>query len=417
MSTAKNKRSLPATLRPSRGKDNTAGRSKKPAQRARSAEIEALGNDPQFLEALDRFILEYEVKAGFEPGVADYEAHAKLLDEWAQGFPMTKAERQTLEEIGALRPDPGPEPAEVGEPQDDGRPADADPPAPVIGPREMAALAGLLVNVATRLRTAAAPGADGRNVFAASVEPVLADVATAVRLLVEFLNTDCMDNNLAPAVAEQLRQEALSWPGIYYAHPAPQKREQKRQAKVGSQLPLRMAKMKGPSPEACAAVDVLLAVQENIFWLLAVQPQKDGRPARADALETWRLSIVKAGEEQPGPTMAEAIAANADHPLRLPVDGRGAVVAPLNWNTWKRLFECVMKLRHGSEQQRDEANDLVDVEPADVPLWLQPVDLCAGELARKMKRRGESRVLGEIREHGRNYFAAGLFDMKRSPRR
>ena len=196
---------------------------------------------------------------------------------------MTDAERQTLEEIGAVRTDPGPEPAEVGEPLDDGWPAEADRTAPVIEPREMAELAGLLMSVATRLRTAAAPGAFGRKDFAASLDPVLADVATAVRLLVEFLNTDCADNKLALASVERLRRGALSWPGIYYAHPAAQIREQKRKPKLGSKLPLKMNNAKGPSAEARAAVDVLLTVQEHIFWLLALQPQKDGRPARADA--------------------------------------------------------------------------------------------------------------------------------------
>lgn len=380
------------------GKGKTAGRGKKPAQRARSANLEALSNDPQFLAALDRFILEYEVKAGVEPGPADYDRHAKLLNEFAEGFPMTKAERQTLEEIGAVRTDPGPEPAEVGEPNDDGRPADADPPPAVIEPREMAELAGLLVNVATRLRTAAAPGAAGRNKFAASVEPVLADVATAVRLLVEFLNTDCIDNKLAPADAEQLRGAALNWPGIYYAHPAAQKREQKRQAKVGSKLPLRMRNTKGPSVEARAAVDVLLTVQEHVFWLLSVQPQKDGRPAQADAL-------------------AVAIADDSEHPLRLPVDKSGAVEKPATWKVWGRLFDCFTKLRHGSEEQRDDARDSLGVDPADVPHWLRPVDLYANELAAKMKRRTASRVLGKIRENMRSYFDADMFDIKRRPAR
>ena len=391
MKRARNNRSKPNTVTQKRGKGKTAGKGKKPAQRAGSAKREAAG--------------------------ADYETHANLLSRWEQGLPMTDAERQTLEEIGALRPDPGPEPAEVGEPQDDGRPADADPPAPVIGPREMAELAGLLVNVATRLRTAAAPGADGRNVFAASVEPVLADVATAVRLLVEFLNTDCMDNKLAPAAAKQLRQEALSWPGIYYAHPAPQIREQEREPKVGSKLPLKMRNTKGPSVEACAAVDVLLTVQEHVFWLLSVQPQKDGRPARADALEAWRRSIDEHGKPQPGPTIAEAIADDMDHPLRLPVDKSGAVEKPATWGVWGDLFDCVTKLRHGSGEQRDAARDSLGVGPADVPHWLRPVDLYANELAAKMKRRTASRVLGKIRENMRSYFDTNMFDMKRLPTR
>lgn len=375
------------------GKGKTAGRGKKPAQRARSANLEALSNDPQFLEALDRFILEYEVKAGVEPGPADYEPHAKLLNELAEGFPMTKAERQTLEKIGALRPDPGPEPAEVGEPRVYAELEDA---APVIEPREMAELAGLLLSVATRLRKAAAPGAAGREDFAASVKPVLADVATAVRLLVEFLNTDCIDNKLAPADAEQLRGAALNWPGIYYAHPAAQKREQKRQAKVGRKLPLRMRNTKGPSVEACAAVDVLLTVQEYVFWLLSVQPQKDGRPAQAGAL-------------------AAAIAEDSEHPLRLPVDKSGAAGKPATWKVWGRLFDCVTKLRHGSEEQHDDARDSLGVDPADVPHWLQPVDLYANELAAKMKWRTASRVLGKIRENMRSYFDADMFDIKRRP--
>ena len=388
MSTPKNKRSKPATAPKPAGKAKTAGRSKKPAQRTRSAKL--------------------------VPGPADYDRHAKLLSRWEQRLPLTDAERQTLEEIGAVRTDPGPEPAEVGEPRVYAELEDA---APVIESREVAELAGLLLSVATRLRTAAAPGAAGREDFAASVKPVLADVATAVRLLVEFLNADCMDNKLAPADAKQLRQEALSWPGIYYAHPAAQSREQEREPKVGSKLPLRMHNTKGPSVEACAAVDVLLTVQEHVFWLLSVQPQKDGRPARADALEAWRRSIDEHGKPQPGPTIAEAIADDTDHPLRLPVDKSGAAEKPATWNVWGNLFDCVTKLRHGSEEQRDEARDSLGVEPVDVPHWLQPVDLYANELAAKMKRRTASRVLGKIRENMRSYFDTDMFDMKRRPAR
>ena len=403
MSTAKKKRSKPGAAPPVRGKGKTAGKSKERAQRERGAKREAAG--------------------------ADYETHAKLLSRWEQRLPMTDAERQTLEEIGAVRTDPGPEPAEVGEPLDDGWPAEADRTAPVIEPREMAELAGLLMSVATRLRTAAAPGAFGRKDFAASLDPVLADVATAVRLLVEFLNADCADNKLALASVERLRRGALSWPGIYYAHPAAQIREQKRKPKLGSKLPLKMNNAKGPSAEARAAVDVLLTVQEHIFWLLALQPQKDGRPAGADELEARRRSIDAAGKPQPGPTMAEAIADNEEHPLRLPLDKSGAVEKPATWGQWRRLFECVTKLRHGSEEQREEEIDKLGLDPdemtddeqgaqeARLPRWLRPVDIYANELAPKMERRTAARILGKIREHMRSYFDAATFDMERRPAR
>ena len=99
------------------------------------------------------------------------------------------------------------------------------------------------------------------------------------------------------------------------------------------------------------------------------------------------------------------------------MDKSGAVEKPATWNVWGNLFDCVTKLRHGSEEQRDEARDSLGVEPVDVPHWLQPVDLYANELAAKMKRRTAPRVLGKIRENMRSYFDTNMFDMKRLPTR
>jgi hypothetical protein len=390
---------LPRPIKPT-SKGKTAGKVTKPAGRALDAKLEALSKDEQFAAALDRFLVAYELRN--LPAGPDLEDPAvmKLLSEWEQGFPMTRAERQTLEELGVLLPDGEPEPVEVGElvPV-----ADLEAAASVIAAHETAELADLLMSVAIRLRTAAAPGAAGREAFAGSLEPVLPEVATAVRLLAEFLNVDCEDNALLPRAVEKAKQSALSWPGLYYAQPAVQIREQKRYAKLASKLPLRMRGAKQPSVYACAAVDVLMAVQEHIFWLRHLQPRRATRtPSPA-----WGAARS---------ALAQAIAESEEHPLRLPVDTRGKVEAPATWGAWKRLFECVAVLRHGTAEEREAEVKALRVDPDDLPQWLRPVEAYADELTAKTERRG-SRVLGEIREHMRNYFCASLFDMTRPPRR
>jgi hypothetical protein len=358
------------------GKGRTTGKGTKPAAGALDAKLEALSKDEQFVAALDRFLVEYELRS--------------------RAAQMTRAGRQKLEELGVLRPDAGPEPAEVGEPVIHPEPK-VGAKAPVIQPHEAAELVAVLMSMATRLRTAAAHGDLNDEEVAGSLAPVLSQLATAVRLLSEFLNYDCGDNALLAPAVDAAKRAALSWPGCYYAQPAVQNREQKRHAKLANKLPLRMHGAKQPSVYALAAVDVLLAVQENILWLHRVQPGMASSSAETSAL-------------------VKAIDDNEEHPLRLPVDARGNVEAPATWGTWRRLFDCVAVLRHGTEEDRAEAIYDLGVEEAEVPHWLRAVDAYANEVAAKTKHRG-SRVVGEIREQMRNHFDAALFDMTRRPAR
>jgi len=404
------------------GKGSTTGKGTKPAARALDAKLEALSKDEQFVALMERLIVEYELRKAHGPDkrfeaaldrfVLEYElrsrpaaaapedepALTKALSKWERGEPITQAERHKLEELGVLRPDAGPEPVEVGGPVIYPKPkVKAKVKAPVIQPHEAAELVAVLMSMATRLRTAAAHGDLNDKEVAGSLAPVLSQLATAVRLLSEFLNYDCGDNALLAPAVDAAKRAALSWPGCYYAQPAVQNREQKRHAKLANKLPLRMHGAKQPSVYALAAVDVLLAVQENILWLHRVQPGMASSSAETSAL-------------------VKAIDDNEEHPLRLPVDARGNVEAPATWGTWRRLFDCVAVLRHGTEKDRAEAIYDLGVEEAEVPHWLRAVDAYANEVAAKTKHRG-SRVVGEIREQMRNHFDAALFDMTRRPAR
>jgi hypothetical protein len=264
MSTKQDRRKT--ARKPSR-KVKTTGKGTKPAVRALDAKLEALSKDEQFRAALDRFLVVYELRNLPAGSVVDEPALTKLLSKWEQGCPMTRAERQTLEELGVLRLDSGPEPPEVGEPLTN------------TATLQLAADVEALLAFAVRLRTAAESrlhkplpaGLEDPEVFYGAVAAVVPELVHATHLLVEFLNLDCADDPRTAAQIKACRRRSTSWPGLYFMHAGAQKQQAEAQMQLGQDLFFRIneGKLRGGKPGQLssyrqAALQVLACVYENV---------------------------------------------------------------------------------------------------------------------------------------------------------